>query len=345
ADVTATEPSSSDSRVERPEPYGSVEDALLAGDTPYISQPLTPEKEDALQAATVANLRAALLSKNSLLSLKADVLGEDSSLLFEYLPKGTHSLSRPGTNSNPSRGECDGKVEAPWSPPLPAAPIASQSPPRSCSAGEMSPETAAKGDVPTSTQAAYDGFLALWQLDNSGSDTSFSPSEDADVAADGLFLDSAPAKRATCGFCRRVFQRAEELKEHVHTHAFSMLFPLDSADCPPPALAAPAQLPRFQCSKCPASFTLKSNMDRHQKTVHFHCKKMRCPNCAKLFRDKTDLNRHLMSVRSSQPTLGCLLCGKGFGTQKNLANHIRVCYLGGFGLWGSVGPNEEPQDA
>ncbi|XP_009996892.1 PREDICTED: zinc finger and BTB domain-containing protein 46 [Chaetura pelagica] len=93
ADVTVTEPSSSDSRVERSDPYGNTEEALLGGEGSYISQPLTPEKEDALQAATVANLRAALMSKNSLLSLKADMLGEDSSLLFEYLPKGTHSLS------------------------------------------------------------------------------------------------------------------------------------------------------------------------------------------------------------------------------------------------------------
>ncbi|KAM3663929.1 zinc finger and BTB domain-containing protein 46 isoform X2 [Ammospiza nelsoni] len=93
ADAAGTEPSSSDSRVERPEPYGSVEEALLAGEPSYIPQPLTPDKEDALQAATVANLRAALMSKNSLLSLKADMLSEDSSLLFEYLPKGTHSLS------------------------------------------------------------------------------------------------------------------------------------------------------------------------------------------------------------------------------------------------------------
>uniref|UniRef100_A0A8B9VL06 Zinc finger and BTB domain-containing protein 46 n=3 Tax=Anas TaxID=8835 RepID=A0A8B9VL06_9AVES len=93
ADVAVTEPSSSDSRVERSDPYGNVDEALVGGEASYLAQPLTPDKEDALQAATVANLRAALMSKNSLLSLKADMLGEDSSLLFEYLPKGTHSLS------------------------------------------------------------------------------------------------------------------------------------------------------------------------------------------------------------------------------------------------------------
>ncbi|NWR45186.1 ZBT46 protein, partial [Regulus satrapa] len=93
AEAAGPEPSSSDSRVERPEPFSSVEEALLGGESSYVQQPLTPDKEDVLQAATVANLRAALMSKNSLLSLKADMLGEDSSLLFEYLPKGTHSLS------------------------------------------------------------------------------------------------------------------------------------------------------------------------------------------------------------------------------------------------------------
>ncbi|NXL92039.1 ZBT46 protein, partial [Alectura lathami] len=92
ADVAGTEPSSADSsRLERPEPYGHAEEVLL-GEGSYLP-PLPPDKEDALQAAAVANLRAALMSKNSLLSLKADVLGDDSSLLFEYLPKGTHSLS------------------------------------------------------------------------------------------------------------------------------------------------------------------------------------------------------------------------------------------------------------
>ncbi|XP_072206227.1 zinc finger and BTB domain-containing protein 46 isoform X5 [Excalfactoria chinensis] len=87
ADVTAAEPSSSDNRGERPDPFAHTEEQLLgAGEGSYLPQPPL-DREDALQAATVANLRAALISKNSLLSLKADVLGDDSSLLFEYLPK------------------------------------------------------------------------------------------------------------------------------------------------------------------------------------------------------------------------------------------------------------------
>ncbi|XP_017371161.1 zinc finger and BTB domain-containing protein 46 [Cebus imitator] len=94
ADLTVTEASSSDSRGERPELYAQVEEGLLGGEASYLGPPLTPEKDDALhQATAVANLRAALMSKNSLLSLKADVLGDDGPLLLEYLPRGAHSLS------------------------------------------------------------------------------------------------------------------------------------------------------------------------------------------------------------------------------------------------------------
>ncbi|XP_064023735.1 zinc finger and BTB domain-containing protein 46 isoform X2 [Pogoniulus pusillus] len=331
AEAAAAEPGSSASRAERPEPYAQVEEAVPGGEGSYLPQPLTPEKEDALQAATVANLRAALMSKNSLLALKADVLGEDSSLLFEYLPKGTHSLSRPGTNSNPSGGEGDGKMEAP-SPPLPSSHPPTQSPPETCSSGDMSPEAVLKGEsVPSATQAACDGILALWQLENSDSDTSFSRSEDMDT--DSLCLDSALAKRLTCGFCRKVFQRAEELKEHIHEHAFSMLLPFDLAESARPALAdvvPPGQLARFQCSKCPASFTLKSNMDRHEKTIHFNFneftvirKKFKCPYCSFSAMHQCILKRHMRSHTGERP-YPCEICGKKFTRREHMKRHTLV---------------------
>ncbi|KAM5304767.1 zinc finger and BTB domain-containing protein 46 isoform 2-T4 [Glossophaga mutica] len=94
SDLTVTEAGGSDSRGERADLYGPGDEGLLGAEASYLGPPLTPEKEEALQQATaVANLRAALMSKNSLLSLKADVLGDDSPLLLEYLPKGAHSLS------------------------------------------------------------------------------------------------------------------------------------------------------------------------------------------------------------------------------------------------------------
>ncbi|XP_066479361.1 zinc finger and BTB domain-containing protein 46 isoform X1 [Tiliqua scincoides] len=351
-DLTGAEPNNSESRIERVDFYANMDEALLGGETGYLAQPLTPEKEDALQAVAVANLRAALMSKNSLLSLKADMLGEESSLLFEYLPKGTHSLSWPGTNLNRSRGECDGKVEAP-PPLLPSSHLATQSPLAIITtSGDASPEAIKR--VMSSSQVTYDGFLALWQLDSSDTDINIVQTEDLDLGHDCLLLESSVPKRLTCAFCRKMFECVEKLKEHIHEHTFPMIAPFDVIDYSQPVLTGltehitPGHFARFQCPKCPASFTLKSNMDRHEKTIHFNWKKMQCPHCLKLFRDKTDLNRHLMSVHSSDRLFMCLFCGKGFGTQKNLNTHVKVCYLGckpvAEELLSSIEQNQESDD-
>ncbi|KAK6479377.1 zinc finger and BTB domain-containing protein 46-like isoform X2 [Huso huso] len=93
AGADVMEPNSSDSRGDRLDFFMKQEEAL-AGEANYLSQSLGSEKEESLsQGTSVANLRAALMSKNSLLSLRAEMLGEDNPLLFEYFPKGTHSLS------------------------------------------------------------------------------------------------------------------------------------------------------------------------------------------------------------------------------------------------------------
>lgn len=90
-----TEPNSSDSRGERLDFFLKQEEALTA--EPGFMGP--NESEEAGGGAgggtisSVANLKAALMSKNSLLSLRAEMMGDDNPLLYEYLPKGGHSLS------------------------------------------------------------------------------------------------------------------------------------------------------------------------------------------------------------------------------------------------------------
>lgn len=85
------EPNIPDSRSECMDLLVKQEEAT-AGDGGFLSG----ERDEAVaqeRAGSVANLRAALMSKNSLLSLGVEMLGEDNPLLFDYLPKGGHSLS------------------------------------------------------------------------------------------------------------------------------------------------------------------------------------------------------------------------------------------------------------
>ena len=112
-----------------------------------------------------------------------------------------------------------------------------------------------------------------------------------------------------------------EIDHHHHHH--QALRPPGAAQHPAtPTATATA---RYFCAQCPASFTLKSNADRHEKTIHFKKKLMQCMYCLKHFRDRTDLHRHLSSVHSKERGHTCPACAKAFSTQKNLATHVKVC--------------------
>lgn len=90
-----TEPNSSDSRGERLDFFLKQEEALTA-EASYLGPSESEEAGGGAGRGTissVANLKAALMSKNSLLSMRADMMGDDNPLLYEYLPKGGHSLS------------------------------------------------------------------------------------------------------------------------------------------------------------------------------------------------------------------------------------------------------------
>ena len=159
-----------------------------------------------------------------------------------------------------------------------------------------------------------------------------------------------PPQGFACSLCKRLFSSLEHLREHEYHHTLSLMAlsldwpsmqgpnrqptqPHYQSQSQPlhlhqslyrPTVAEPAPA-RYLCSQCPASFTLKSNADRHEKTIHFKKKLMQCVYCLKHFRDRTDLHRHLSSVHSRERGHTCPACAKAFSTQKNLATHIKVC--------------------
>ncbi|MBN3310609.1 zinc finger and BTB domain-containing protein 46 isoform X1 [Amia ocellicauda] len=340
------EPNSSDSRGDRLDFFVKQEESLV-GDSSYLLQPLGSEKEDSSsQATSVANLRAALMSKNSLLSLRAEMLGEDNPLLFDYLPKGGHSLSRPGSSncsSNRPGGKFDSKQGASSPPPLHPS-DRRPSGPSNLQSGDLIPERLIEEEEdsdssPIQVKTLCDEDVQAFEagLDPSHHSRTEDQMSDADSGRNEteLFLGAARwPPELLCSLCKRSFSSAEKLKEHEYQHTLMMALSLDCFEIARPLVPglagflAPEPPVRYFCSQCPASFTLKSNADRHEKTIHFKRKMMQCGYCLKHFRDRTDLNRHLSSVHSSERIFTCSECSKAFSTQKNLATHMKVCLQG-----------------
>lgn len=206
---------------------------------------------------------------------------------------------------------------------------------------QMGEESCAGGlTVPASVSAAGRGTKGLMVLgEEAGSGKRVLPEPGA-----------WPTPGFACSLCKRLFSSLEHLREHEYRHTLSLM--ALSLDWPSiqglhhqptqprhqplsqplhfhqslyrPAVAEPVPA-RYLCSQCPASFTLKSNADRHEKTIHFKKKLMQCVYCLKHFRDRTDLHRHLSSVHSKERGHTCPACAKAFSTQKNLATHVKVC--------------------
>ncbi|KAM7404860.1 hypothetical protein PAMP_012171 [Pampus punctatissimus] len=432
ADVT--EPNSSDSRGERLDFFLKQEEAL-ATEHGFLGPNESEEAGGGAVGGTissVANLKAALMSKNSLLSLRAEMMGDDNPLLYEYLPKGGHSLSwlrsnnycstlRPGATGATIHNK-QGAGSSPPSTPLPLLPphLPPSSPPLPPSSStsaycpptpptplhpteprpleapglwagapllrseglDMEMEEAPEGPEPSTLPEDGKKEKEDMKKYNTALEDDQSPVERDQMAegscAGGLTVSASmfkagrgteglmvlgeeagseervmpepcawPSQGFACSLCKRLFNSLEHLREHEYRHTLSLM--ALSLDWPSPhhhpnqphhqpqpqslhfhqslyrpAVAEPAPA-RYLCSQCPASFTLKSNADRHEKTIHFKKKLMQCVYCLKHFRDRTDLHRHLSSVHSKERGHTCPACAKAFSTQKNLATHVKVC--------------------
>ncbi|XP_067302860.1 zinc finger and BTB domain-containing protein 46 isoform X2 [Pseudorasbora parva] len=368
-----TEPNMSDSRSERMDLLVKQEEAT-AGDSGFLSR----ERDEAVaqeRAGSVANLRAALMSKNSLLSLGAEMLGEDNPLLFEYLPKGGHSLSRPRCSNGSSSSHHPGALfgskhgassSSPQStlPPLPLLPPPPPSVPRPPGALGTS-QSGAPPDKLYAEQAlkASPTEEEMQEQDNSPNNNAGLECVQVPVEEDQMVEEKhgvcvaevqggGPGWRQelACSLCKQLFSSLLQLRQHEYSHTLSLMaLSLDCLDHHRPVVAAASPLnpppARYHCSQCPASFTLKSNADRHEKTIHLKRKLMQCVYCLKHFRDRTDLNRHLSSVHSSERVYTCPACSRTFSTQKNLATHGKVCFQSGISpteqLWNLHGLRED----
>ncbi|XP_051518773.1 zinc finger and BTB domain-containing protein 46-like isoform X2 [Myxocyprinus asiaticus] len=361
--LEVTESNISDSRSERLELLVKQEEAA-AGDGGF----LPGERDEGTaqeRGSSVANLRAALMSKNSLLSLGAEMLGEENSLLFDYLPKGGHALSRPrcsnGSGSFHHPGALFGSKHgvSSSSPPstLPPLPLLLPPPPsvpwppgafglpqsrgpadklyveRALEASPTEEEIQEEDNTPHNT-AGLEYFQVPVEEDQMVEEKHGGSVAEVKSGGPGWQQELA------CSLCKQLFSSLLQLRQHEYSHTLSLMtLSLDCLDHHRPLVAtSPLNPPpaRYHCSQCPASFTLKSNADRHEKTIHLKRKLMQCVYCLKHFRDRTDLNRHLSSVHSSERVYTCPACTRTFSTQKNLATHAKVCCQSGLSPTGHL---------
>uniref|UniRef100_UPI00398E4B5E zinc finger and BTB domain-containing protein 46-like isoform X4 n=1 Tax=Pristiophorus japonicus TaxID=55135 RepID=UPI00398E4B5E len=203
ADVT--EPSSSDSRGDRPDFCQNPEEPLAGVESNYLSQFVASVKEEQ-QASTVANLRAALLSKHSFLSVKSDQPGDDNPIIFEYLPKG------PGNNFNYTEDVHDFQ-------PRDLSPLTSQfpepSPSRMLQCDEILPEQMSHKPADSPSQIKVDrteGILTMSKsYENSNSVNEF----------------TVIRKKFKCPYCSFSAMHQCILKRHMRSHTGERPYPCE----------------------------------------------------------------------------------------------------------------------
>ncbi|KAM6924512.1 zinc finger and BTB domain-containing protein 46 isoform 3-T3 [Xenentodon cancila] len=320
ADVT--EPNSSDSRGERLDFFLKQEEALTT-EPSFLG---ANESEEASGGAggggisSVANLKAALMSKNSLLSLRAEMMGEDNPLLYEYLPKGGHSLSwlrsnnycstlRPGaTGATIDNKQGAGSSPPPPPPPLPLLPphLPSSSPPL----------------LPSSTSAYCPPTPP----------TPLHPSEPRPLEAPGLRAGAPPLHS------EGLDMEAEEDPEGPEPSTLPEEGLKDKEDMKEYHTAlegdqSPVERDQMDEGSCAGDFIVPASVSdsgRGAKGLLVLVndftvirKKFKCPYCSFSAMHQCILKRHMRSHTGERP-YPCEICGKKFTRREHMKRHTLV---------------------
>ena len=121
---------------------------------------------------------------------------------------------------------------------------------------------------------------------------------------------STPAKKCKfeCPQCDLQFYSLNRLEFHIQLHKTK-------------------QCPFFKCKLCDETFTTRTKILDHRKTVHIDGKsytsKLLCEVCGKWFSTTITLEVHMNSHRSNRPYV-CTICGHKSTTDPALRKHMNI---------------------
>lgn len=78
----------------------------------------------------------------------------------------------------------------------------------------------------------------------------------------------------------------------------------------------------FDCQICGTSFSQKSHLTQHLRTVHEKLRPHKCQQCPMAFAKRYDLNSHVDAVHSKERPHRCEECNKQFAKRSNLTRHM-----------------------
>ncbi|XP_067448589.1 zinc finger and BTB domain-containing protein 46 isoform X5 [Thunnus thynnus] len=328
ADVT--EPNSSDSRGERLDFFLKQEEALAT--EPGFLGP--NESEEAGRGAgggtisSVANLKAALMSKNSLLSLRAEMMGDDNPLLYEYLPKGGHSLSwlrsnnycstlRPGATGATIHNKQGAGSSPPPPPPPPLPLLPPHLPP---SPPPLPPSSSSSSSSSTSAYCPPTPPTPL------------NPTEPRPLEAPGLRAGAPPLRS------EGLDMEVEEAPEGPEPSTLPEDGVKDKEDMKGYNTAlegdqSPVERDQMAEGSCAGGLTVSASMFTAGRGTEGLMvlvndftvirKKFKCPYCSFSAMHQCILKRHMRSHTGERP-YPCEICGKKFTRREHMKRHTLV---------------------
>jgi hypothetical protein len=84
----------------------------------------------------------------------------------------------------------------------------------------------------------------------------------------------------------------------------------------------------FECPECHKRFSLKSGLNRHDKTVHLKLREHVCEVCGRAFGQNAHLQLHIRMRHDKVRSAPCFQCGKTYSDDYTLLKHVRRVHDG-----------------